>query len=187
MKGWTNRQSGKYTVRPSLKVKYNSYMEKSVGQKPSVSCPRCILLSVTPLKLSARGVYRVCVLMWDNRAVTFSHTSNGSHLVDIHALQPWELATSLHWGQKHVFLFVCSHRIGGALIKAFATTRSNPSGFYMSVQKTSKLALAHCFVFQCEATHHIKWLTKPGWKENILFMAVNEREEWDVRDGRNLP
>lgn len=36
-------------------------MEKSVGQKPSVSCPRCILLSVTPLKLSARGVYRVCV------------------------------------------------------------------------------------------------------------------------------
>lgn len=82
---------------------------------------------------------------------------------------------------------VCSHRIGGALIKAFATTRSNPSGFYMSVQKTSKLALAHCFVFQCEATQHIKWLTKPGWKENILFMAVNEREEWDVRDGRNLP
>lgn len=112
---------------------------KNVGQKPSVSCHRCILVSVTPLRLSVRGVYRVCVcvrvLMWDNRAVTFSHTSNGSHLVDIHAPQPWELAASLHWGQKHAFLFVCSHRIGGALIKAFATTRSDPSGFYTSSQK----------------------------------------------------
>lgn len=187
MKGWTIRQSGKYTVRPSLKVIYNSYMEKCRAEAFRILPPLHTRICDTSQTVSERSVPCVCVLMWDNRAVTFSHTSNGSHLVDIHALQPWELATSLHWGQKHVFLFVCSHRIGGALIKAFATTRSDPSGFYMSFQKTSKLALAHCFVFQREATQHIKWLTKPGWKENILFMAVNEREKWDVRDGRNLP
>lgn len=46
---------------------------KNVGQKPSVSCHRCILVSVTPLRLSVRGVYRVCVCACSCETIEPSH------------------------------------------------------------------------------------------------------------------
>lgn len=164
---------------------------KNVGQKPSVSCHRCILVSVTPLRLSVRGVYRVCVCACSCETIEPSHFPT----LQMAAI----LLTSMHrspgnWQQvciedrnMHSCLFV-PIALEEHWLKLLPPQGAIHQGFTRALKKkTSKLALAHCFVFQCEATQHIKWLTKPGWKENILFMAVNEREEWDVRDGRNLP